>query len=302
MLRGQKSNAKAQSLIVRHNVKGTIDQCIRAFEANEENRRIKRHDAIRAYHEVLSLRIHPTQVTEKMLEDLSIKFFELRAPSSMGIAIAHLNTQNPHIHFMISGVEIETGRSTRISREAFASVKVQMQEYERAKYPVLMQSSVAHGKKQKERSMVREREYQLTKRTRTTSDKERIAQAVKLCYSKSLGKEDFIRQLSDAGLVMYSRNGKMQGVESDNRKYRFTTIGYEPNLKDLDVREAAAKDLQAFREQRENKELAREIEDRSESLSDIEVDRYKSEVTQEQVEEEPEIEDTKVEPDYDIDL
>lgn len=296
MLRGQKGNTIARNLIVRHNVKGNIQQCISAFEANEKNRQIKRHDAVRVYHEIISLEVHPSQVTEKMLEDLAQKYFELRAPYSMGIAIPHLNTEHPHIHAMISGVEIETGRATRISREAFAKVKEQIQEYERTKYPVLSQSSVEHGKKQK--GIAKENEYQATNRTKAISERERIAQVVQSCYSKSLSKEDFLRHLSEAGLETYMRNGRLQGIESENRKYRFTTLGYEPNLKDLEVREAVSKDLEAFRAEREDAEKSQDI-DKSDDLSDLLNDRFGTEATKDQTEIE---DDTITELDNELDI
>lgn len=262
MLKGQKNNTKARDLIIRHNVKGTIEQCVRAFETNEEKRLVKRHDSITAYHELVALKASHMQITEKMLEDLAQKYFELRAPTSMGIAIPHLNTANPHIHFMISGVELETGRASRVSREAFAAIKLELQAYEKAKYPVLEQSSVRHGKKQREIGMVRETEYQMTKRTKATSERERIAAIVKSCHAQALSKDDFMRQMASAGLNTYSRNGVIAGIQEEGRKYRFTTLGYEPNFKDLEVRDAAAKDIAAFREQIETKERDRDIDDR----------------------------------------
>jgi len=94
---------------------------------------------------------------------------ELRSGKWIGDCYPHFNKTHYHIHFCISGVEIETGKSLRISKEEFKLVKEKLQEYQLEKYPELSNSVVEHGRKAKQ--PIKNREYQLTKRIKGLSDK-----------------------------------------------------------------------------------------------------------------------------------
>jgi hypothetical protein len=302
-LKEQKDSiSKADSFIIKHNIKGTtVDQWTKAFEANEAGRLIKRSNSVKLYHEVMSISdLDTSKISKPILQDLANKYIELRNPNSMCIAVPHYDKAHIHIHFCFSGTEIETGKSLRISKENFALFKKELQDYQIERYPALSHSIVKHGKKQKDR--VKDKEYQLTKRTKAPSEREHIKQTVEFCYSKSLSQADFMHRLSERGLQTYSRNGLVTGIESD-RKYRFGSLGYdEKKLGELNYRDEALKGIQVFRDE---KDKDKEIETEVEMEWDVE-DKNDTDYKEGRDEENNNVdeidEDIDVEPDLDMDI
>ena len=307
-LQEQKSSmSKSDSFIIKHNVKGTsLAQWVRAFEMNEAGRQIKRSNSVKLYHEIMSIsNLDTGKISKAMLQDLTHKYIELRNPNALCIAVPHYDRAHIHIHFCFSGTEIETGRSLRISKEDFALFKKELQAYQMERYPALSHSVVKHGKKQKEKNKAKEikdREYQLTKRTKAPSERERIKQTVEFCYSKSYSQADFMHRLSQQGLQTYSRNGMITGIESD-RKYRFGSLGYdEKKLGELNYRDEALKGIQVFRDE---KDKEKEIENEVSMERDIEYKSdtdYKEEKTVEEIMGDEIEQDVDLEGDFDTDI
>ena len=297
-LRDQKNGAsKSNSFILRHNLQGTnIEQWIKEFRANESNRQVKRKDSTRIYHEVYSISTaDKSKVSLAMLKDLASKYIALRAPNGLCIAVAHF-AENAHIHFMFGGVEIETGRALRISKEEFARFKQELQEYEKKRYPELSHSVVAHGKKQKGKAKANEKEYQLTRRTKAPSHREQIKRTMEVCYNKSLSHADFMYRLSEAGLKASSRTG----IEREGRKYSFGSLGYdEKKLGELNIREDAIKGMQVFRD--EQNEL-RQMENPELQEREREYDRIATQDVNEETKTLQDIEDNDQQLDYEIEL
>ena len=297
--------AKDKDFIVKHNIKGaTIKDWTKTFEANEANRLVKRSNSVKLYHEVMSIsNLDAGKISKSMLENLASKYIELRNPNSMCIAVPHYDKAHTHIHFCFSGTEIETGKSLRVSKEEFAIFKKELQEYQIVHYPALSNSIVGHGKKQMQRDKVKDREYQLKKRTKEPSDRERIKHTVEVCYNKSLSKADFMHRLSERGLQTYSRNGKMKGIEND-RKYRFASLGYdEKKLGELNYRDEALRGIQVFRDEK-NAEKEFENDVSMERDEPYETSRDDKEMTDKENDMDETIDndiDEDVEPDLDVD-
>ena len=260
----KRSNPKEKEYVIQHNVKGTgVEQWVKAFEANEAKRLVKRSDSVKLYHEVMSIsNLDSDKVSKTQLQDLANKYIELRNPNGMVIAVPHYEKNNVHYHFCFSGTEIETGKSLRISKTDFALFKKELQSYQMERYPALANSIVGHGKKQMQKSKVKNREYQLTKRTRQPSERERVKQTVEVSYSKSLSQADLMHRLSEQGLKTYHRGGKAQGVEFGCR-YRFGSLGFdEKKLGELNYRDEALKGIQVFRDRDEkSKDSDKEIDE-----------------------------------------
>lgn len=252
-LKEQKGNlAKDKGFIIKHNVQGTnINQWTKAFEANEANRAVRRSNSVKLYHEIMSIsNLDTGKISKSLLEDLSNKYIALRNPNSMCIAVPHYDKAHIHIHFCFSGTEIETGKSLRVSKADFASFKKELQSYQMERYPALSNSVVGHGKKQLRKDKIKDKEYQLIKRSNLPSDRQNIKHTVAACYNKSLSQADFIYRLTQQGYQTYSRNGKMQGIEFGS-KYRFGSLGYdEKKLGELNYRDEALKGIQVFRDEK----------------------------------------------------
>jgi hypothetical protein len=305
MVKEQKTSIlKTDSFIIKHNINGTtINQWTSAFQRNEAARLIKRSNSVKLYHEVMSIsNLDSNKISQSLLHDLASKYIDLRSPNSMCIAIPHYDKAHIHIHFCFGGTEIETGKSLRISKADFAQFKKELQSYQMERYPALSNSVVAHGKKQAKKDKVKDREYQLKKRTKEPSERDRIKQAVDASYAKSLSQADFMHRLSQQGLQTYSRSGRMQGIEF-GYKYRFGSLGFdERKLGELNYRDEALKGIQVFRDQ---KESAKESEKEVSIEPDIpnEPDWNYKEQTKAGTDEDQDIDDNlEVEPDLDTDI
>jgi hypothetical protein len=181
--------------------------------------------------------------------------------------------------------------------------KKELQEYQQERYPLLSKSVVRHGKKQKERAKSKEKEYQLTKRTKAPSEKDRITKTIEACYNKSLSQADFMHRLSQQGLQSYSRGGKVTGIEGE-RKYRFSSLGFdERKLGELNYRDEALKGIQIFRDEKD-KEKEIEVDVERDQFDDTTTDKdIKDEEKNKEDESDDVIDDTyNMETDYDIDL
>jgi hypothetical protein len=246
--------SKTEGFILKHNITGTnVSQWAKSFELNEAARLIKRSNSVKLYHEVMSIsNLDAGKISPALLHDLASKYIELRNSNAMCIAVPHFDKAHIHIHFCFSGTEIETGKSLRISKADFAQFKKELQSYQMERYPALSNSVVAHGKKQAKKDKVKDREYQLKKRTKEPSERDRIKQVVDTAYAKSLSQADFMHRLSQQGLQAYSRSGRMQGIEL-GYKYRFGSLGFdERKLGELNYRDEALKGIQIFRDEKDS--------------------------------------------------
>jgi hypothetical protein len=263
MLKGQKETTKSiDYLIVCNNIQSNdIGGMVREFERNEANRRIKRNNSVVIYHEIYSFGEGDKKlITPAILKDLAEKYISLRNPNAICLAVPHFS-ENPHIHFMLGGVEIETGKSLRISQSEFAKFKEQLSAYEKERYPFLEHSQVDHGKSNKNRTRVKgDREYQASKRDPKLLQKEQIKVNIENGFSKSLSRADFYHRLSMDGINTYSRNGSPKGISSE-RRFSFASLGYdEKKLLELDIRSEGIRGMQIFRDEMEQKETHLEVE------------------------------------------
>ncbi|HRI34693.1 MAG TPA: relaxase/mobilization nuclease domain-containing protein [Saprospiraceae bacterium] len=218
---------RGESFVLQRNVTGrTIKSWNKQFEKNETNRLYQRSNSVTMYHEILSWSNKDTKnMTIDKMKDMADKYMEIRSENSMFIAIPHQDKTHWHMHFCISGTQIETGLASRVSREEFKNIKKEIQQYQIEKYPELSNSIVNHdGTKKKE--IINEKEYQLTKRTKQPSEKERTKELLTMIYKQSASKEDFYKRIQDKGLKIYERGGRTYGIEGD-RKMRFSTLGFD---------------------------------------------------------------------------
>lgn len=218
---------RGESFVLQHNVQGkTTQSWVKQYEKNELNRVHQRSNSVKMYHDILSWSNKDTeQMSLEKMEDMARKYVELRNEDAMYIAIPHRDKDHWHLHFCISGVEIETGLANRVSRDEFKTIKKELQQYQIEKYPELSHSIVNHdGTKKKE--IINEKEYQLTKRTKEPSERDSTKALLTTIYKQSTSKEDFYQRIQDNGLKTYERGGKTYGIDGD-RKMRFSTLGFD---------------------------------------------------------------------------
>ncbi|MBX7226983.1 MAG: relaxase/mobilization nuclease domain-containing protein [Chitinophagales bacterium] len=205
------------TLLVTHNLTGnSLDDLTDAYMENEQGRIYHRTNNTLVMHEILSMHtLDTTHLSTTMLRQIAQAYINRRSPHGLAVAAVHHDTQSVHIHLAISGITL-TGRSTRISQQTFSTIKHELQE----RFPELTHSKVAHGSRIPTK---REKEYHLTKRTR--SEKETLKQLLETLFHQSTTRHDFYERIRQQGMELYSRNDTVTGIIG-TRKYRFTTLGF----------------------------------------------------------------------------
>lgn len=220
-----KVGQQAEPFLIRHNLRGKdTNSFIQAFKENEVNRLHKRSDATAVNHVIISWsNLDKEFVTEAMMKDIANKFIEVRGENTMVAGTAHYDRDHTHLHLVVSGSQLN-GKSSRISREEFANLKVTLDAYQREKYPDLSHSLPAHGRSK----AIKEKEVTLDQRSGRTSTKEQLLQLMNETFSTAKSKQSFLEVLSAKGYQPYYRADALTGVQLENgRKFRFKTLGYD---------------------------------------------------------------------------
>jgi hypothetical protein len=215
-----------KAFVIRHNIRGeSLESWIEEFADHELNRITTRSDSVYMNHIILSLHEEDNDVvTTDMLRDIAQHYIDIAADGGMAIAVQHREKDHAHVHIAVSGIDLE-GRSLRMSKADFQRTKLEMETFQRERFPELVHSRVDHTRKTKTRENEQEPR---TKKDRIRVEVEQIMQA-----SSSL--DHFFSQLEERGFVPYSRAGKLTGIQvQGGHKYRFSrSLG----LTDLETRD-----------------------------------------------------------------
>ncbi|MCK8479055.1 relaxase/mobilization nuclease domain-containing protein [Psychroserpens algicola] len=203
-----------------------IENIIDSFESNESKRLIKRKNANRAYHEIISFHKEDTKhLPKKVLLKIARKYAKERAPSAMVISSMHSDKEHLHIHNVISALEFATGKPIRLTRKEFKEVKTRMETWQ-DKELGLTHSKVNHSKK-KVQMLQLDIERELNLRGKR-SERQQIQMKLIEVFSKQRSEKVHYSEFEKAGLKLYSRDGKIVGVHGIRRRYRLKTLGFEP--------------------------------------------------------------------------
>jgi hypothetical protein len=257
-----KSKQHNSKFIIRHNLRArtSLKNFIKEFQENESFRLVKRKDSVRLYHTIISFSNKDKEyVSDEMLKDIAKKFIELRGPGNLYLGTKHEEqVDHIHMHFIISGVSTN-GRSSRVSRQKFHSIKAALQKYQQEKYPEMVHSLPEHGKSKRINKEVLIEHIKANRQT----DKQTILERLEKMYTNSKSQKHFLEQLNIAGHPVYLRNGRVQGITFNEKKFRFSRLGFDDTrLQALDQPQPIQDNaLQALQQLRKNKlrEAKREI-------------------------------------------
>lgn len=213
------------------------------------------------YHELVS--IHPKSkkyVTDAILIDLMQSYVRLRKGASKAIVVAkaHIHTDHPHIHFMISANEYKSAKRLRMSRK---EMKHMLKDFELSylnKYPELHHSAVHTITKEqsqqrdialedKRRRADKEQYMKSRMKPGTRTKKQQVYEWVNSLLSSEMSLERLVTRLqASQNLEVYSYRGKVVGCIALGKKWRFKTLGislekqrplsqYQKRLKELDL-------------------------------------------------------------------
>ena len=228
-----KDQAKENPAIL-HNLKTHKDDLKQIEKELLENFRYTkiRKNGVVLYHEILSFSEKDRfNVTLEILEDLGRQYLEMRASNALAYAKAHFDTDNPHLHILVTGNEIQSKKKLRISQQQFRKIKKDLERYQREKYPELTHSLCQTNFKKKGgvRRTSGERERQ--RRLKKPNQKDLVFEKISSLIARSENKEDFEEILERSGFRFYLR-GKTCGVQDvkTEKKYRLKTLGLDKDF------------------------------------------------------------------------
>ena len=183
------------------------------------------------YHEVLSLEKNDLshEKQKEILLDLAQKYLYQRAEDHLSFGVIHEDKEHTHVHLMISSNEIEGERRVRLSRQEYADIQNRLENYKNQKYKELTQSSLYKDKKDLSKEKQKEQEL---KNRGAKSIKDSIKENLEKTFNKATSKIYLDNHLKSLGYEIYDL-GKTQGITYNNKNYRFKTLGFEKEYKQL---------------------------------------------------------------------
>lgn len=240
-----------------HILEKRIQNIVKQLESNETKRKIQRTNANIAYHEIISFHKSDTdKLPKKVLLKIARKYVKERAPYSMVISTMHSDKDHLHIHNVISALEFATGNPVRLTRKEFKEVKQRMEKFQEQELGLEF-SKVNHSKK-KVQMLQLDIERELNLRGKT-SERQEIQSKLIEVFAKQRTEKVYYKELEKAGLELYSRGGKIVGVQGFNRRYRLQTLGFDPSRISLEK----AKDkqrLQDLQKLKSSKDIEQNLE------------------------------------------
>jgi len=190
------------------------------------------------YHMVLVLPTQPhldRKEQKKILQDLGDRFCAKFAPGQLAWGRAHFNTDNPHIHLMISSNEACSKTRRRLDKASFARIQREMEAYKEQRFPQLEDTAVYNRQKSIQKSVARiaitSAEGELVRRTNQPSRKQAVRDLLYDAMRRSRDKGDLECRLAGTGFALYQR-GRTWSVINLERgtKYRIKTLGLDPEF------------------------------------------------------------------------
>jgi hypothetical protein len=235
----KQNNQESAIVLVRHNLRSkNVQGYINEFKQNETFRVYHRKDSVILFHTVLSFSPNDQhRINNTMLKDMAKKFVDLRSPNCLNLAVAHLEREHKHIHIITSGVQVN-GKSSRVSKQEFAHILSELENYQQEKYPELIHSKNSHTKTKALDKVQLINQLQKTRESKKSSLLINLENAYQLAQSP----DEFIKSITDNKHEPYYRNNKLQGVLVDGRKFRLSSLGFDTKkLEELKERETIFK-------------------------------------------------------------
>lgn len=239
--------------MVTHNLRSEdIEGWTKELLMNESYRNVNRSDKVYFYHDIISFGSNDkNMITNEMLEDMTRKYIELRGKQGMYLAAVHNEgKENMHVHLLTSGLEYRSGKAFWISKSNLHELKVNLQNYQKEKYPKLENSIVTHGKS---------REKFLQQRNLL---KDEIANKVKVAFEQSHSQKEFLETLQNNNLHYYERKNQIQGITYNETKFRFSRLDISLDDLPTDTREEqkTLEEINSLRESRSERKRSLDME------------------------------------------
>lgn len=255
-----RENEKDQAFMLTKFIKGknlSTEALHQQFLSNEELRLNRRKNNVVLYMDILSFHPEDAQrLNNEKLYQITLKYLSLRAPKSIAVATVHRNEKDhTHIHVCFSGVEYKTGKSIRISKEDFKQkVKLPMEKFQQEVFPELTLSKIRHEKSASLKKEQKKESEKLLEANGGLSEKQQILKILEAIFKTANSEQDFYEKLESKGIKLYTRNGKITGIQG-KRKFRFKVLGYTSEiLQSLEQNPTLTKRMELLQKVKENEQ------------------------------------------------
>lgn len=220
----QAKHKEDATLILKHNLRSrSVQGYVKEFLNNEAFRIYKRKDSVILFHTILSFAPGDKErITDAQLKSIAKQYVALRGNNSLYLIVGHKEKLHTHLHMVNSGVQLN-GYSSRVSKQQFKHIKLELEKFVQEKYPELSASAIIHDKKKHLSKAVLIEQAQNTRQTA----KQKLLTILDEAYTIATSKEGFLNKLKEQSYEPYYRNNTLQGLMVEGRKFRFTRIGYD---------------------------------------------------------------------------
>lgn len=226
----------------------SINGYVKELEKNEEGRIRKSVNQVAAYHTILSWSPKDAHLmSDQMLKEIAGHYMQLRGDNIMIVGTKHSDKGHLHLHLAESATQLN-GKSSRLSKQQFATIKQQLQEFQKERYPDLFNSLPQHGKGKN----LGKEELKNIKRHERSSYNDKLIQLIETNARSCSSLKELESSLAKEKVQTYYSSGKLTGLEYEGMKFRFSRLGVEEMIKEISLRETRnVKELQSLRAIRE---------------------------------------------------
>ncbi len=181
------------------------------------------------YHEIISLSNHSEIDRDRqreMLHEIGEFYLQHRGDDLLAFAGVHFETDNVHLHIMISSNRIMETKRHVLSKAQFRQAQIKTEKMVQERFPELNEPSLYQHKQRVKSKAMAEQEYQLIKRTKQPSKKQVLTEKLSLIFRESYSMEDMMDRLKVEGIELYKR-GKSVSVNVKGVRYRLKKLGLE---------------------------------------------------------------------------
>lgn len=210
------------------------------------------------YHELLSLEENnlTLQQQKEILLDLANKYLEQRANNHLSFGVVHEDKKHIHLHLMISANEIFGEKRVRISKNEFADIQKNLENYKNERYSELTKSAFYQTKKDFSKEKNQEQEIKHKRNAKTIKDK--IKEDLTQTFKKASSKTYLDNHLKSLNYEIYQR-GQTVGITYENKNYRLKTLGLEQEyinmLKEFEYIQKREIKRQSFKDEKINQRI-----------------------------------------------
>ena len=176
------------------------------------------------YHEVLSLQENELSLERQreILFDLANEYIKQRANNNLVYGAVHNDTDNIHIHLIISSNEVNANKRFTLSKKELAQIQFNVQEYKNTKYKEL--SATNHYSNSKNLSKSKQAEQEMKHKRGKQTKKEQVRESLHSMFEKSLSQASLQKIMKQKGYE-FTRGAK--SVKVNGRSYRLKTLGLD---------------------------------------------------------------------------